>query len=241
MTAAEYFLAPSLVALRRELNALFPRRDRRSDGWVGDASHQARVSDHNPDWDAPGARRGVVRALDVDVNDNDEARDLRAELLAATVGDVRVWYVISRRVIRSRTYDWEPRRYLGANPHEAHVHVSLRHLEDAESDTSSWLEPASSHVRDTTLSRAALVYATLNDRMSGEWARDRAQLLAWAHVTGAITRDELLLPYRRPVDWSTVVANAVRAVERRRGLPPTGRVSDTLLDALRADGYVITS
>ncbi len=36
------------VTLRNQVNRAFPNRDRRSDGWVGDSSHSARKSDHNP-------------------------------------------------------------------------------------------------------------------------------------------------------------------------------------------------
>ena len=34
-----YFLAPSLVALRNGVNAKFPKRDKKSDGWIGDPTH----------------------------------------------------------------------------------------------------------------------------------------------------------------------------------------------------------
>jgi hypothetical protein len=132
----DYFLAPSLAALRRETNERWPNRDKTSDGWIGDASHQARPSDHNPDWDAPGARRGVVRAIDIDKDGIDVA-----ELLVAVVRDPRVAYVIWNRRIASATDDgtpwnWEP--YDGPNPHTSHVHISIKHTATAESDTSQW-------------------------------------------------------------------------------------------------------
>lgn len=134
-----YFLAPSLSKLRDEINAAFPRRDKTSDGWIGDPSHAARVSDHNPDWGAPGRRNGVVRAIDIDIDDNDAGRDLRREILNAAIGDPRVWYVISNGVIYSRTYGFAARRYTGSNGHYAHVHVSLVHTEAAEFSTAPWM------------------------------------------------------------------------------------------------------
>lgn len=134
-----FFLAPALEQLRSEVNARFPKRDKSSDGWIGDTSHQARPSDHNPCWSCVGRLNGVVRALDVDVDDGDPGRDLRRQLLNAAVGDPRVWYVISNGVIYSRTHGWAARRYTGSNGHFKHVHVSLRPAA-GEFDTSRWLE-----------------------------------------------------------------------------------------------------
>lgn len=41
-------------------------------------------------------------------------------------------------MIWSRTYNWEPRRYLGSNPHTGHIHVSLKQTITAEKDKSLW-------------------------------------------------------------------------------------------------------
>lgn len=131
----DYYLAPSLAQLRDELNAAFPRRDKASDGWVGDTSHAARASDHNPDY----AAGGIVRAIDVDSNGAAGAEtELVDQLLAAAIGDDRVWYVIWNRRIYSRTHDWLSLPYAGA-PHDHHVHVSIRHTPSAATDTSRWL------------------------------------------------------------------------------------------------------
>lgn len=126
-----YYLAPSLVALRDEVNGRWPNRDKSSDGWIGDTSHQARPSDHNPDWNDGG----VVRAIDVDVSGID-----RRALLKAVIGDDRVWYVISHGIIYSRTYGWAARRYTGSNSHHKHAHISIRHTNAAESDRGDWFD-----------------------------------------------------------------------------------------------------
>jgi hypothetical protein len=132
-----FYLVPSLVALRDEINARYPKRDKSSDGWVGDTSHAARKSSHNPDY----SQGGAVRAIDIDVDDNDPTRDLRMQVLDATVGDHRVWYVISNGIIYSDTYGWRARKYTGSNPHTKHVHVSVKENPSQWKDTSRWLEP----------------------------------------------------------------------------------------------------
>lgn len=131
---AEWHLALSLVALRTEIDRRWPNRDKTSDGSIGDASHAARKSDHNPDWDAGG----VVRAIDVD-KDGINVQDL----LDAVVRDPRVAYVIWNRRIASATddgvpWDWEP--YDGTNPHDKHVHISIKHTTAAETNVSRWFD-----------------------------------------------------------------------------------------------------
>jgi hypothetical protein len=125
-----YYLAPCLVSLRDEINTRWPERDKGSDGWIGDPTHAARVSDHNPD------SKGCVHAIDVDVDGIDV--DL---LLKQVIGDPRVWYVIFDRRIYSRTYGWAARVYTGTNPHTAHVHVSIRYDRAYEDNTATWLGP----------------------------------------------------------------------------------------------------
>ncbi len=125
-----FYLAPSLVALRGEINARWPNRDKASDGWIGDPGHAARISDHNPD------EKGCVHALDVDVDGINVDR-----LLKEAIGDPRVWYVIHNRKIYSRTYGWTARAYYGSNPHQSHVHISIRYTFRAENDTGNWFGP----------------------------------------------------------------------------------------------------
>lgn len=130
-------LAPALAALRAEVNARWPNRSKDSDGTIGDTAHAARDSEHNPD------ARDVVRAIDITAAGIDPTA-----LVNAAVGDSRVHYVIYNRKIYSRTTNWTPAAYSGANPHTKHVHISLRNrtsesadwttVERAAADTSSW-------------------------------------------------------------------------------------------------------
>lgn len=134
-------LAPSLRQLRYEVNAKWPARSKRLDGTIGDANHQARKSEHNPD------ALGVVRAIDITADGIDVD-----QLLAATIGDQRVHYVIHNRTIYSRTHGWKARPYSGYNAHLSHVHISLRNTTSekasaavvaaAAADTTPWFKLA---------------------------------------------------------------------------------------------------
>lgn len=117
------YLAPSLVDLRNEINAANPGRDKSSDGWIGDAAHAARVSDHNPD----PLPNGVVRALDVDVDGCPPDH-----LIAVAIRDPRVEYVISRGKIYERGNGFKAKVYTGSNKHDKHTHISIRHTKTAE-------------------------------------------------------------------------------------------------------------
>lgn len=126
-----WYLAPSLKDLRAETDRRWPNRERASDGAVGDTSHQARVSDHNPDYDD----NGVVRATDTDKDGIDVQ-----EFLDAVIGHPAVQYVIWNHGIWSRSWGWTRRAYLGPNPHTGHIHVSIRHTRDAEIWTGDWFK-----------------------------------------------------------------------------------------------------
>jgi peptidoglycan hydrolase-like protein with peptidoglycan-binding domain len=137
----DWHLAPSLAALRSEVNTRWPNRDRSSDGAVGDTRHQSRTNSHNPARYPGGPAVGTVgsvHALDITAR----GIDVRA-LLDAVVGDPRVWYVIHDGQIWSRTTNWAPRAQ-GGDPHATHVHINLREDSQAaavaaEQDTSRWL------------------------------------------------------------------------------------------------------
>lgn len=124
-----YYLAPSLVQLRNEINTSNPNRDKASDGWIGDASHAARKSDHNPDY----SDGGVVRAIDVDKDGIDPNL-----LVQVAINDSRVNYVIFDGHIWSRAYKFAKRVYTGANKHEKHVHISINHDKSSETDVKNW-------------------------------------------------------------------------------------------------------
>lgn len=118
--------AHALDTLVAEIDAMAPRRDKASDGWIGDAAHATRESDHNP-WIILGGV-GIVTAQDIthDPHNGCDAgklaehfRDLGRDL------DGRVKYVIWDRRIASERESWAWRAYTGTNPHTKHVHLSV--------------------------------------------------------------------------------------------------------------------
>lgn len=122
-------LALSLVRLREEVNSRWPQRSKDSDGTIGDERHQAeRTSDHNPWIKDPGGPN-VVTALDL-THDPDGGFDSYAFAEWCRLQrDRRVKYIISNRKIMSGSagpQPWVWRKYSGSNPHDHHVHISVK-------------------------------------------------------------------------------------------------------------------
>lgn len=133
--------AYSLSTLLRQVNRMAPRRNKASDGIVGDAAHATRDSDHNP-WIVE-AGKGVVTAIDIT---NDPRNACSAEAIAESIRasrDPRVKYIIwNRRIANSSSIDgappWSWRRYTGRNPHDKHVHISVKAEKTAYDSTEPW-------------------------------------------------------------------------------------------------------
>lgn len=138
-------IAKSLAQLRDQVNARWPNRSKVSDGWIGDAAHQATASDHNPN------SAGVVTALDI-THDTGSGPDTwkLAEILRLR-HDPRIKYIISNGRICAgdggpQPWVWRP--YNGPNKHAHHVHVSVSGDPAKYDDAGEWaltaigLEPA---------------------------------------------------------------------------------------------------
>lgn len=124
---AEPYLAPCLARFRTAIDFRWPGRDHATDGWIGDAAHQARKSDHNPD------ASGVVRALDIDKDGLHVPTVLAAAFLHPSVR-----YVIHDRRIYQVDALFKPKKYTGSNPHTEHIHVSIEHTRYAEVSKAGW-------------------------------------------------------------------------------------------------------
>lgn len=139
---ASWRVAACLEVLRKEINAMAPGRSKASDGTIGNAAHATRDSDHNP-WVLDNGK-GVVTALDIT---HDPAHGCDCGALAETLRanrDGRIKYVIWNRQIMSAIISpWKWRPYSGANPHNKHVHISVRPEKDKFDSQASWdLSPA---------------------------------------------------------------------------------------------------
>lgn len=143
-----WILVPALVSLRNEFNMLAPSRDKGSDGSVGDTSHAASVSDHNPDEtgnpeEYDSDHIDEVHAIDVDKDLRQVGwsmeRAVNIIVSRHKAGkDNRLKYVIWNRRIASANSGWAWVSYSGSNPHDHHAHFSCRYTTAAESNTQPW-------------------------------------------------------------------------------------------------------
>lgn len=133
-----YRQALALATLLDEVNTRAPRRSTASDGWIGDAAHRSRTSDHNP-W----VDDGVVTARDFtdDPSGGHNATEF-AEFLR-TSRDPRIKYVIDQGRMFS-SYDssggpaWAWRNYSGSNQHIQHTHVSVQPYKNLYDSVTPW-------------------------------------------------------------------------------------------------------
>lgn len=216
-------LAAGLVQLRGEVDARWPTRDKRSDGSIGDAAHRRSKSDHNPN------DRGVVRAIDVDVD------GIRADWFAEHLrrlgasGDRRLLnggYVILNRRIASEIGGWGWRAYNGTNPHTSHVHVSVSRDPAGYDMSGGWglttatgdARPAAGVAALPRHPRGARVLRVTEPRMRGTDVQD---VQRWVGVNA----DGFYGPQ---------TAAAVARWQSRVGLDPSGVVGPATWASMRA-------
>jgi hypothetical protein len=135
-----WVLTKGLATVRDEFNAVFPHRDKASDGAIGNTAHQAERSGHNPDITGnseyrDGDSKDEVRAIDIDA-------DLRSTVTMEQVVQYLIRqarrgvyipfrYVIYNRRIWSRRDGWAQHAYDG-DPHTSHVHLSGDYTQTAD-------------------------------------------------------------------------------------------------------------
>ena len=122
-----WHLAPSLVQFRAEVDKKWPKRSKKSDGTVGDTSHSARKSDHNPNG------RRSVNAIDITYPGVDPDVIINAVKKHPSAN-----YVIFNRHIYSVANKWVKSPYTGASPHTEHLHISIKQSVKAEQSDVKW-------------------------------------------------------------------------------------------------------
>ena len=127
----KYKLCKAGIQLREQFDDTYPDRDRASDGWIGDARHQSRVSDHVPNAE------GIVRAIDIDRDLSGKKKPdlmpyLANQIRHAAKSDKRIAYIIFNGKIASPRMGWRWRKYSGINPHDHHCHISFTKKGDAD-------------------------------------------------------------------------------------------------------------
>ena len=123
------WLCAAGTQLRDQIDTWYPDRRTTSDGWLGDARHSARKSDHNPD-------AGCVRAIDVDSRlDSSEGMSvyLADQIRICAKTDKRISYIIHNGMIASKILNFKWRKYRGFNKHTKHFHCSFTKLGDKDS------------------------------------------------------------------------------------------------------------
>jgi len=171
-------VAKSLLKLREQVDAAVPARSKSSDGTIGDAAHASRSSDHNP-W-VKDAGTGVVTAMDIT---HDPSHGVDSYALAdhlREVVDPRVKYVISNYRIWNPSVSPAWRRYTGTNPHNHHVHISVKPTKSLYDDTSAWDIGALGGSSPTSPLHSEDERPVIRKGASGQWVRNLQKMLGVA-------------------------------------------------------------
>jgi hypothetical protein len=143
---ANWDLTEGLKNLRAQVNTRFPKRDKKSDGTIGDAAHQAETSSHNPD-DTKGARpewnddadaNAEVRAWDMDSDLGEpgvSAQNVVDHLRKVPNLSSVLRYMIYNRKIYRASNGWKAEAYDGASAHTEHIHFTGAYTQAADSNT----------------------------------------------------------------------------------------------------------
>lgn len=198
---------PATSCLKALQDALgrWPKRSTAADGIMGDAAHQQRKSDHNDG-----------NAFDLT---HDPGHGVDCGLLSGQViNDPRVTYVIWNRKIYNRDRAAEGwRTYDGANPHNHHMHVSIKAT--SREDLAKW--PWSSFIGHVPFPGQSLrqgmistPVATLQERLSKLGYPLKVDRSFGAKTTNAVIqfqKDHGLLPdgVIGRVAWAVIMAGPV--------------------------------
>lgn len=145
---AGWVLIPALKSLFAAFDQIAPKRDKASDGSIGDAAHRQEVSDHNADEEGSvpihdADKVNEVHAIDVTskLNEPGLTMEMIVQFLLARCrsgAEKRLRYIIYNRRIWSASSGWVQKAYTGASPHTEHAHFSASYTTSLEALTASW-------------------------------------------------------------------------------------------------------
>ena len=220
--------AKALTKLQEQVNAEYPNRSRGYDGMIGDASHRARKSDHNPN-DA-----GAVLAFDIT---HDPRHGFDCNVIADRMRlnkDVRLRYLIfNKRIFGNAGFvednggkAWEWGRYSRAKtmPHDHHMHVSLVRVAKLYDDETAW----------------DLGAVNTKDPVATEIV-ERPLLKRGSKDTEAIKELQGLLGIEPDGKFGPGTKKAVREFQQSRGLEADGHVGNYTWEALVDKHPVMTA
>jgi Putative peptidoglycan binding domain len=139
-----WVVVPCLLEGRSQLNNRFPNRAKNAEGTIGDTSHQASASSHNPDLTgSPEYRDGdsqdEVRAWDADKNLNDKVTmEQVVQLWITKARSGAMWwvrYLIYNGRIWHKRDGFVTHTYTGSDNHSSHVHVNSDFTQAADTAT----------------------------------------------------------------------------------------------------------
>lgn len=180
----------ALATLLNQINVFAPRRNKASDGGLGDAAHAARKSDHNPDG------FGIYHARDFT---HDPVGGLNADTLRdslVTSGDKRIKYIIRNRRIWYPSSGWK--EYTGLNAHTLHLHLSVYGDDGAHWNLSLFgavigggLSPIGEPEPCRTLQRVLNAWYPLLPRLAedGQWGPLTEARVRWMQSRAHLTVD----------------------------------------------------
>jgi hypothetical protein len=231
-------LVRCLAEGRDQFNKRYPKRDKSSDGWIGDTAHQTGPSSHNPDktgtpeW-RDGDSRDEVRAIDVDadLHDPDVTTEQQVQNLVEGARSGRLWwigYIIFNGRIWHDGDGFKTHAYTGVNKHDKHFHINSEFTQHADDVTgTNW-----------GLENFGRTPAK-PDHLAVDGLMGKLTVKRWQEVTnnptgktGIFSKNFVEHIQRRlkdTVDHRLVVdgifgPNSIRALERYLGAPLTGKL-----------------
>ncbi len=110
------YLVASLKDVFNELDTVWPNRDRRTDGWIGDKNHCPGTSAHCAD------SQGRVRAIDVDK----DGIDTGLVIFRLSHYPMVIRYINYNYQQFHADNNFEPVKLKDKNPHTGHMHIEVQ-------------------------------------------------------------------------------------------------------------------